>query len=278
MKLNKKKSQEQKGAPRWMTTYADMVTLILVFFVLLFSMSQINEVKFDAVAESFKNRMIFDFLPSPVESENPTQQTEVQESGEQSNEFEDPTEDPQTVAESEENESDGQNEEETAENQLNEVVQEVDEFLESNQLQDIISAERTERGVVLVLQEQLLFNSGEAEILESGRPFLGKLSDLLSNVPNHVKVEGHTDNRPISTEKFPSNWELSGARAGSVIRYLLNTNEQLEPVRFTATAYGATRPVAPNDSQENWKKNRRVEVVILDPEYESTEQAQPASS
>ncbi|SIS52235.1 flagellar motor protein MotS [Salimicrobium flavidum] len=278
MKLRKNKSSEKKGSPRWMTTYADMVTLILVFFVLLFSMSQINEVKFDAVAESFKNRMIFDFMPSPVESENPTEQTEVQESGQESSEFEDPTEAPQSVAESENNESDGQSEEGTSEDQLSEVVEEVDDFLESNQLQDIISAERTERGIVLVLQEQLLFETGGAEILESGRPFLGKLSELLTTVPNHVKVEGHTDNRPISTEKFPSNWELSGARAGSVIRYLLRNNESLDPVRFTAAAYGSTRPLAPNDSEENWRKNRRVEIVILDPEYESSEQAPPSPS
>jgi chemotaxis protein MotB len=82
-----------------------------------------------------------------------------------------------------------------------------------------------------------------------------------------VKVEGHTDNRPIGTYRFPSNWELSSARASSVIRYIIQT-ENLDPKRFIAVGYGDTRPIAPNDTRENLQKNRRVEVIITDPAYE----------
>ncbi len=86
-------------------------------------------------------------------------------------------------------------------------------------------------------------------------------------MPNHVKVEGHTDNRPIATYQYPSNWELSGARAGSVIRFLTSKNDNIDPIRLSAAGFAATRPIAPNDSEENWEKNRRVEIVILTPDF-----------
>lgn len=245
-----------------MTTYADMITLVLVFFILLFSMSQINLVKFEAIAESFRNRMIFDFYPSAVESDYPTEQTKIQENGEKNNEFETPTEDPDHIATKEEQKE--------KEEDLEKLKQEIDDYLEENELSDIISATQSDRGVVLVLEEQLLFETSRAEILDGAKPFLSKVGTLLGNIPNFVKVEGHTDNRQISTYRYPSNWELSGARASSVIRYLTGNTDGLDPTRFTAVAYGETRPVAPNDSEENWSKNRRVEIVILDPEYEGS--------
>ncbi|MGP4075677.1 flagellar motor protein MotS [Halobacillus sp. K22] len=262
MKLRRRKKPHNNGTPKWMTTYADMITLILVFFILLFSMSQINLVKFDALSESFRNRMIFDFYPYPVKSKFPTEQTKIQDSGDKNNEFHEPTETPEQITEEEA--------EEKEENQdLEELKKEVDQYLEENELNDIISASQTKRGIVLVLEEQLIFETSEAEILDGAKPFLRKVGTLLKNIPNFVKVEGHTDNRQISTYRYPSNWELSGARSSSVIRYLLKNTKNLDSERFTAVAYGDTRPVAPNDSEENWRKNRRVEIVILDPDYES---------
>ncbi|WP_062514047.1 flagellar motor protein MotS [Halobacillus sp. KGW1] len=259
MKRNRKK--KQGGAPQWMTTYADMITLILVFFVLLFSMSQINLVKFEALAESFRNRMIFDFYPSAVENDYPTEQAKAQENGEKNNEYELPDND---------KEQDKEEKKDAETEDLEELKAEVDEYIEENELGDIISATQTERGVVLVLEEQLLFETSSAEVLDGAKPFLSKVGTLLDNIPNFVKVEGHTDNRQISSFRYPSNWELSGARASSVIRYLLDQTETLDPKRFTAVAYGETRPIAPNDSEANWSKNRRVEIVILDPEYEGS--------
>ncbi|WP_028783480.1 flagellar motor protein MotS [Thalassobacillus devorans] len=259
---NRIKKKEEKGAPRWMVTYSDLMTLILVFFILLFSMSQIDLVKFEAISESFRNRMIFDFYPSPVEMDNPAEQTDLKENGELSNEFENPSSEVNsTVRDAEDNEL-------QKEHELNQLVEEVDTFLDNNELNDVISASRTDRGVVLVLQEQLLFDSGEAEVLESGKPFLGKIGTLLKNIPNDISVEGHTDDRPISTFRYPSNWELSGARASSVIRYIAGESN-LNRGRFTAVAFGDTHPAVPNDSPENWGKNRRVEIVILDPAYSS---------
>ncbi|WP_281658340.1 flagellar motor protein MotS [Halobacillus sp. Cin3] len=256
------KKQKQDGAPKWMTTYADMITLVLVFFILLFSMSQINLDKFEAITESFRNRMILDFYPSAVENKNPADQAEIEGNDEKNNEFDMP---PEEVEASQSSKAEAEKEQD-----LDELKQEIDEYLKENDLSDIIAATNSERGVVLVLEEQLLFETSEAEILEQAKPFLSKVGTLLENIPNFVKVEGHTDNRQISSYRYPSNWELSGARASSVIRYILDNTQDMDPKRFTAVAYGETRPVAPNDSEENWSRNRRVEIVILDPAYENS--------
>lgn len=251
MKRRRRRSSSNSGAPKWMVTYSDMVTLILVFFVLLFSMSQIDLVKFQAVTDSFRSRTVLDFFPSTIPAEHPSEHSDLQRDS-------DPggldTEKPLPYVDEEE---------ETArEDALQQLVSDVDQFLVDNELQDVISANRTERGVVLVLQESIFFDSGEAVILDSGKPFLNKIGELLQDIPNHVKVEGHTDSRPISNYRYPSNWELSGARAGSVTRYLIDQND-FDESRFSIAGYGDTRPAAPN-TPENWYKNRRVEIVILE--------------
>jgi chemotaxis protein MotB len=150
---------------------------------------------------------------------------------------------------------------------LDQLLMEIQTFLDQYGLEDVIVANRTERGVVLVLQEQVLFESGEASLIERSYPFLDKVGTVLSSMPNLVKVEGHTDNRPIKTYRYPSNWELSAARSSTVIRYLTE-NHNLENRRFIAVGYGETRPVVPNSGPVNWEKNRRVEIIISDPKYD----------
>ncbi|MEC5421902.1 flagellar motor protein MotS [Virgibacillus sp. C22-A2] len=257
MKRRVIKRRKNNGAPKWMVTYSDMVTLILVFFILLFSMSQIDLVKFEAISESFQNRMIFDFYPSPVPMENPTENTSNMESGKNSNEFENPSQKRNTTVRDSETSQQEQS--------LTSLIQDVEGYLNENELNNVISANRTERGVVLVLQESILFNSGDAEILDMGKPFLSKIGTLMNELPNDVKVEGHTDSRPISNYRYPSNWELSSARASSVIRYLI-IEEEFDESRFSSVGYADTRPIVPNNSPANWSKNRRVEIVILESE------------
>ncbi|TQS75440.1 flagellar motor protein MotB [Ornithinibacillus gellani] len=252
MKRREIKRSKQSGAPKWMVTYSDMVTLILVFFILLFSMSQIDLVKFQAITDSFRNRMIFDFYPSSVPMENPSESTYHPENGHLANEFELPPLDEGKKH------LDGD-----TDDSLTGLMQDVDAYLDEHDLNQVISASRTERGVVLVLEESILFDSGEAVILDSGKPFLNKIGALLMEIPNHVKVEGHTDSKPMQSYRYPSNWELSGARAGSVVRYLIQ-EYQFDMKRFSIVGYGETKPVMPNTNSENMKKNRRVEIVILD--------------
>lgn len=243
--MKRRRRDPDKGAPKWMVTFSDLMTLILVFFILLFSMSVVDAQKFRAVAESFQQRQIFDFMPSPIEFVSPGE-----DRGENKKEPFD----------------EGQFGGDEYDAEMDELLQEVQEFLEANELTELISATRDDRGVVLVLQERLLFSTAEADLLPEARPFLNKVGTLLEAIPNMIRVEGHTDSRPIATYRFPSNWELSGARASSVIRYLVESNN-LEPKRFIATGYGDTRPVVPNTTVENLQLNRRVVIVISDPTY-----------
>ncbi|SRR5690625_4280706 len=253
-KLNKK----NQGAPRWMVTYSDMVTLILVFFILLFSISQIDAEKFRAVAESYQERTIFDFFPSAVPLDYSVNVGEG-----------DDTADLPASKYNEEDElgDDGDDVEDAGGyadiDELKGLLEEIERYLEQNDLSNVITANRTDRGVVLILQERVLFESARAEIIDEAIPFLDKVGTLLNNINNYVKVEGHTDSRPINTFQYPSNWELSTARASSVVRYFIE-DLQLEPARFQAVGFSDTRPIAENDGPDNWQKNRRVEIVILD--------------
>lgn len=260
--MNRKRMRRKKsgGAPAWMVTYSDMVTLILVFFILLFSMSKIDNSKFDTISESFRSRMILDFLPSAVLMENPAETTDI-ESGNKDKDFDLPTDIDSRRMTAEEKKEQAQLRQKKA--MLNAVMTDIDSYLQDNNLTDVITAERTDRGIQLTLQESLLFASGQAEILKTGEPFLNTIAGILVKIPNKVTVEGHTDNRPISNYRYPSNWELSGARASSVIRFLIN-QENFAVDRFSSVGYGDTRPIAPNNSTENWSKNRRVEIVILE--------------
>lgn len=237
MRRRRRTPEPPKGAPSWMVTFSDLVTLILVFFILLFSMSQIDLMKFQAISDSFRDRQVLDFQPSIIPAEN---QGETEENTEKENS--------------------GQSD------SLDKLQLEIQSFLEENGLEKVIVANRTERGVVLVLQEQVLFESGDASLIDSSYPFLDKVGTLLAKMPNLVKVEGHTDDRPITTYRYPSNWELSAARASTVIRYLTE-GHKLDSHRFMAVGYGETRPIVPNSGPENWEKNRRVEIIISDPKF-----------
>jgi chemotaxis protein MotB len=251
----RRQPKHDKGAPKWMVTFSDLMTLILVFFILLFSMSVVDATKFRAVADSFQQRAIFDFYPSLIPFDNPAEDISVKKDP-----FDDVNDPFKDVRKKDKN----------RDYELDQLILEVQQFLEENQLNDVISASRDDRGVVLVLQERSLFESGEAQILEGAKPFLTKVGTLLETIPNLVKVEGHTDSRPINTFRYPSNWELSGARASSVIRYIIEQSD-IEPYRFLAVGYGDTRPVVPNTTSENLQKNRRVVIVISDPNFNQNE-------
>ncbi|WP_408607812.1 flagellar motor protein MotS [Bacillus xiapuensis] len=223
------------GAPKWMVTFSDLVTLILVFFILLFSMSQIDIVKFKAIAHSFKQTPLFEQNSSIVPGEYPSEEMK-EDLGEKK------------------------------EDSLDQLAKDVQEYLEKNNLEKVATATRNERGVVLVLQEQILFETGDAVVVPEAYPFLQKIGKLLKTMPNMIKVEGHTDSRPIRNSYYPSNWELSSARASSVIRYL-SEHQNIDEDRFIAVGYSDTRPLVPDTSSENMQKNRRVEIIITDPKY-----------
>ncbi|MFS8572384.1 MAG: OmpA family protein [Clostridia bacterium] len=130
-------------------------------------------------------------------------------------------------------------------------------------LYDVVAIESTERGIVIHFTDRVLFDTGRAEIKPEAREVLQAVAVELAKLPHHIRVEGHTDNVPIHNERFPSNWELSTARAVTVLRFLIQVGG-LDPGRLSAVGYGEYRPIASNDTPEGRARNRRVDIVLLD--------------
>ncbi|MDA7027262.1 flagellar motor protein MotS [Bacillus sp. CLL-7-23] len=226
MKLrhDRRKRESGRKSSSWIFTFSDLITLILVFFILLFSMSQIDLKKFKAAVGSFQER---------ADGKSVVNQKQLN--------------DKQKIKKAVQHEED--------------LLKKINNYIEKNQLSGLIIAKRDERGVILVLQEAVLFDSGKADIKRQAYPLLHKISVLLKTVPNPINVEGHTDSRPISTYRFPSNWELSSARASTVIQYF-TAKEKMNSSRFVAVGYADTKPVKDNRTESHMKENRRVEIVI----------------
>ncbi|UTR12078.1 flagellar motor protein MotB [Evansella sp. LMS18] len=244
--------EQEKGAPKWMVTYSDMVTLLLVFFVLLFSISSVDAQKFRSLAESMRGDNIHDGFESILENQyQPPSNPEVTEDGD------------------DEDDSEKNNEEEPS---LDELLKKINKYIEENGLEEVISAARDKRGVLVILQGNILFDTASAEIIDEAFPVLEEVASLLNEVSNPVEVQGHTDDRPINTYRYPSNWELSGARASRIVRELIE--ESVDYSRLLSVGYGEKEPVASNATKEGRQKNRRVTIVIIDTSDENENDSQ----
>ncbi|MEF8816038.1 MAG: OmpA family protein [Salinibacter sp.] len=212
-------------APFWMTTYGDIMTLLVTFFVLLISMSEIRMKKFkDAISNFQRQPGMFAGSKSVVPSDYSSASTETRQRSQKYEQF------------------------------LDEI--------EARGLGDKIQANLTEDGIHVVIADSLMFRTGQARLIEPSRTVLRELANLLNEDVGSVVVEGHTDNRPIDTERFPSNWELSTARAASSVRFLQESAPDYDPSRLRATGYGSTRPRASNETREGRAQNRRVEIMF----------------
>jgi chemotaxis protein MotB len=145
-------------------------------------------------------------------------------------------------------------------------MQELDNYIESNNLGDKVNVENKRKGLVISLTGEILYELGKADIREQGKEVLAIISNILIDIPNDIMIEGHTDDLPIRTDEFPSNWELSTARAVNVIKFLIE-ERNFNPARLSAAGYSEYRPVANNNTAEGRAKNRRVEVVVLNSQY-----------
>ncbi len=127
---------------------------------------------------------------------------------------------------------------------------------------DNVQLIENDRGITIRILDNILFNTGQAELNPDSKSILSRLAKVLRTIPNDIRIEGHTDNVPINTPKYPSNWHLSVARATNTAYYLMNT-EGLRPDRVTIVGYAEYKPVASNDTPEGRAKNRRVDIIIL---------------
>lgn len=239
MKRRRAKSGNESapGSPLWMTTYSDMVTLLLAFFVLLFSFSSVDAKKFQQAVISMRGALgVLEGSPSSSPDDLLDTSGMMEALGQQ-------------IA--------------VDLQQMGQVEAELRQTLDRLGLEQTVSVSYEERGLVVRFLEGVLFDTGRADLRPDAVPVLEELADTLAGVPNHIRVEGHTDNVPIRTARFPSNWELSVNRATSVVRYFLERHEGFSPKRLSAAGYGEYRPIADNDTAEGRQQNRRVDIVVL---------------
>lgn len=248
-----RRKKKQAGHPnheRWLLSYADFITLVLIFFIIMYAMSKIDVQKYEILAQSLKMEfmkadsimpqgqgLMGSVNPSMGGEENKTEQEDQAKLEKEAREL--------------------------REKQLEDLLQKVQTYIQDNNLQGQVSAANTTRGVAVTLNDLFLFDLGKADLKQGAFPLLNQLASLLPTLNATISIEGHTDDLPLSTGSvYKDNWGLSQARSLSVLRYFIY-NAQLDPKKFISTSYADTRPVAENNSDENRAKNRRVEIVVL---------------
>lgn len=148
------------------------------------------------------------------------------------------------------------------ESELADIYGQVKEMIEKSRSTSGLEVLNLGKGVVMRLDETVIFAKGKAEVLPAAKPLLDRLGALIAKTDHAVRIEGHTDSDPIHTVRFPSNWELSTSRAVGVLRYLID-KRYVTPSQISAEGFSQFRPIAPNDTAENKAKNRRVEIILL---------------
>lgn len=261
---------------RWMVSYADFITLLFAFFVVMYSISSVNEGKYRSLTHSlgtaFSNKNEQEKVLVPVQTKTPFAaiQPILLDSpavifkpillDNPAATFKPIAFDNQTTAEVEERRqlSGGILKERK---QLGQVSEQLENALKSFIADDLVSVKRNDYWIELEMNSELLFLSGEAALSKKAQFVLKKIVEVINPLPNAINVEGHTDDIPIGTLKFPSNWDLSSARATSVVQAFVN--EGINPIRLSAIGYGEFHPIGDNKIEEGRFKNRRVTLVLM---------------
>lgn len=252
----RKKHEEHENHERWLVSYADFITLLFAFFVVMYAISSVNEGKYRVLSETL-NAVFSD----PVRSKDPIQMGEISRG--QGEESPQPDSSPAPPFQIELPDVPNRPPPASAEDikTINDLSQQfstsLSELIES---EDVI-IKQGEDWLELEIKSRVLFESGEARLARAAVPIIGEIADILQSAANPIQVEGFTDNNPINTPRFPSNWELSAARAASVVHLL--DRYGIQPDRMSAIGYGEYKPVADNDTEEGRQKNRRVVLVVL---------------
>ncbi|RWR06952.1 OmpA family protein [Siminovitchia fortis] len=244
--MNRNKFEVPRTSQPWLVTFADLLMVILILFVLLYSYSDTD---FKSATNSFQNH---NRGSAPEGGGAGGGEEKSSDDEKDSNESE------KTVPKEYEDQLE---EMIKREKHIKEILDYVKTYAVEHDLEDKMTVTPTEKGIEVVLPEIMLFPSGKADLIKEAELFLNDMAPLLAEISNIIEIEGHTDNRPISTERFPSNWDLSTARANVVIRYLTEEHK-LDAGRFKAVGYGEYQPISSNDTDEGRSKNRRVVLII----------------
>ncbi|GEK34652.1 flagellar motor protein MotB [Kurthia sibirica] len=236
-RAKKHKKHEEHIPESWLIPYADILTLLLALFIVLFASSSVDTKKLAELSNVFNT--VFDGgsgimkNPSMVEVKTPKSNLQEQSAYEQDQES------------------------------LKEIESDVEEFIANNELEDQFNTKMTEDGLLVTIKASVLFEPGRADIRGNYSGIAKDLSKVLNLEPKRsVVVAGYTDSVPAQSAEFKSNWELSVMRAVNFLTLLIDSNKKLDSAYFSAKGYGENNPVASNDTEEGKAKNRRVEVLI----------------
>lgn len=235
--------QEEEAGEAWLLPYSDLMTLLLAVFIVLFAVSQIDAKKAQDMSESFSETMM--------------DQKYVESSSGGKQEGEQQATSAQPV---------------TEEEQMEKLKAELDEKMTQEHMTGSVSTNIDKRGLVISLNNAMFFEPGSAEIKKEYETILIGISDLMGNIDNYIRVEGHTDNVPMNSEMYPSNWDLSVARATSVVR-LFYGRSGVDPEKLIAVGYGEYRPIADNSTEAGRQKNRRIDIIVLNDKYSDLERS-----
>ncbi len=230
--------ESSRGIAPWVITFADMVTLLMVFFILLFAIGTVEQEKWRQIKESLRVALGAD----SIDELGTKQGLDVL----------DTQLDKKTVHAVDEVGA-------MVSREIDDIISEVEEFVFKNKLSGEVRVSSDERGAVITISDVVLFPPGSAEMTREGRLTLHQVFELLKQFNYNVKVEGHTDDTPIKTLRYPSNWELSASRASEVAHMMID--DGFPPERLSVEGFAEFRPKVPNTSAENRAVNRRIEVV-----------------
>jgi chemotaxis protein MotB len=244
----KRREEKEPNHERWLLTYSDLITLLMIFFVIMYASSTVSTTKYKQLSQSLNiafegggksiignesGTTIID--PGTKVIDTPTVKSKVSE-----------------------------------ESQMEKVKKNVDSYLKQNGLSANVSTKIDERGLQVSLNSTLLFDIGKADVKSESVKKLVSIGKLLNTVDNYVRIEGHTDITPINNNEFSSNWQLSAIRATNVTELLISQAGIL-PQRISSVAYGENRPVADNTTELGKAKNRTVDIIILSSKFSKTE-------
>lgn len=241
----KKKRAEKENNERWLLTYSDLITLLMIFFVVMYASSTVDAKKYSQIAQSLNlaigggKSIIGTSDNASIDASKVTVEDEL-------------------IKQAAENDA----KEKVEEQKLEKVKEEIDKMIAGSDLKGSITTSLQERGLVISFNDTVFFDSGKADVKTDNQKKLISLAGILNKIDNYIRVEGHTDNVPINTTYFHSNWQLSSIRASNVVEFLV-TRGGIAANRLSSVGYGEYRPVASNDTEEGKSKNRRVDILLL---------------
>lgn len=249
--MKRREEPEHDNKERWLVSYADFITLLFAFFVVMYSISSVNEGKYKVLSESLEGIFntkektlspiqVGDYVP--LSEDEPYSRKKIKPILER----------PEPVAK--------EKVKELQDLQLEEIAGEFETSFEDLIFEEHLTIEQKEDWIEISLNETVVFESGGVEPIDEALVIIEKIARIMSGRDNAILVEGHTDNIPIRSSVFPSNWELSAARAASVVRYL--SLEGVDPQQLGAVGFGQFKPIARNDTSKGRLKNRRVVILI----------------